>query len=391
MRDRERGGRDDSRVTAAAPPRLLFVLSNDYGELSLARAMLRGQALDAAFVMPERLYTANADAAPGRVARFDTAEDVLGAVDRVRPDLVCLFSGYLYAINGLLPLEKVAALVDALRARRVRIATSDPFLGVLARMDATTFSDRHPRKAWLTTHFGALARVYADVPHVYPVPLVADGVRAASFFNPATVTTPETLAERRRALHGWIPIDPGRPRWLFVLAHEDYGAQANRLGRARFESLLVARLRETVAAGRTPVLVAPPPCAEAVARAGVAGAHVVPFCGHDRFMALLADAEHAFYWNVFSNSIPSRALSGQSVFFFDQGHMALAMPGVFAAGMRAYWGAATPSYLDVTRSLSAADLDRLGAAQIDDWEADRQRYRRAPSPAAMVQALIATG
>jgi hypothetical protein len=336
--------------------------------------------------MPERLYATNRDAPHGRVARYERVDDVLAAVDRDRPDLVLLFSGYLYAINQLLPLESVATLVETLRARGVALATSDPFLGVLARLDAGTFSDRHPRKAWLVSHFAALARLFAGVPHVYPVPL--DAPNAACFFNEALLVGDERLAEHRRAVEAWLGVDPARPRWLFVLAHEDYGAQANARGKTRFDAVLADRLCEAVSAGRAPVLVAPPPCADALARLGVAGAHVLPFVSHERFMALLADAEHAFYWNVFSNSIPARALNRQPVFFFDRGHMALAMPGVFETGMRAYWGSATPTYLDVMQPLSAADLDRLGAAQADAWESDRQRYRGAPSPSAMVARLI---
>ncbi|MFA5029014.1 MAG: hypothetical protein WC713_14175, partial [Candidatus Methylomirabilota bacterium] len=250
------------REEAGHSPRLLFVVSDDFGELAKALTFTVGTSLQPRLLLPERLFAANRESLTHPVACYRTTYDIVEAVERERPDLIGLFSGYLYALNGFFTLDDVEALVRGLQGRGVRLLVSDPFLGALARLDDSTFSDRHPRKAWLTEHFARLVRVFAGVPHLYPVPV--DGVkrpRGVSFFNPSIVA-------RRREIVGdlsrRIAADPGRPRWLFVLSTEDYGCQVGLHERARFGEMLRDMLRQSVRAGRQPLLVAPRACAEAL-------------------------------------------------------------------------------------------------------------------------------
>ncbi len=370
-------------------PKLLFVLSNDFGELSNALYFTLGTEFRATFLLPERLFVANRDSIPHPVLCYRTTHDILAAVERDRPDLVGLFSGYLYAINGLFEPDDLEAMVRALQGRRVRLVVSDPFLGILAQLDDTTFSERHPRKAWLTEHFVRLWRVFAGVPHLYLVPM--EGCTrppCVSFFNSSIVAQRAAIAGR---IAQGIPAEPTRPRWMFILSAEDYGGQVGLYGRPQFNGMLCKLLRQSVRAGRQPVLVAPKNCVDAMGTADppVEGLVALPFCSHATFLACLLEAEYAFYWNVFSNSIPARVMNYLPVFLFDSGHLVRAIPPLSAVGMERYFRNAELPFVDMGAELSAARLAPLAARQAETLEIARENYRRSPSPEQMVECLLA--
>ena len=377
------------REEAGHSPRLLFVVSDDFGELAKALTFTVGTSLQPRLLLPERLFAANRESLTHPVACYRTTYDIVEAVERERPDLIGLFSGYLYALNGFFTLDDVEALVRGLQGRGVRLLVSDPFLGALARLDDSTFSDRHPRKAWLTEHFARLVRVFAGVPHLYPVPV--DGVkrpRGVSFFNPSIVA-------RRREIVGdlsrRIAADPGRPRWLFVLSTEDYGCQVGLHERARFGEMLRDMLRQSVRAGRQPLLVAPRACAEALERADppIRGLAVLPPCDHATFLACLLEAEYAFYWNAYAGSIPIRVANSLPVFLFDAGHLVRTIPSLGGAGAEWLFRDAELRLLGSAADLSPERLAPLAARQVEMLEGARAHYRRAPPPEELLAALTA--
>jgi hypothetical protein len=147
-----------------AEPKLLFLLSSDYGELSNALHFLRGTGLDATLLLPVRLFDANRDTLQVRSRPYATLGDVVEALARERPDVVFLFSAYLYAINGILALDAVEALLTELERRHVCVVTSDPFLGLLRADGGSLFSEQHPQRQWLQDHFGRLAARVRDLP-----------------------------------------------------------------------------------------------------------------------------------------------------------------------------------------------------------------------------------
>src|ERR1700722_18921816 len=95
-------------------PKLLFVISNDYGELSTALDFLAGQPFDAELLLPERLFRVHSASLPVARRAYNSPADILSAVAEKSPDVVFLFSGYLYAINGLFTVDGVRQLVEAL-------------------------------------------------------------------------------------------------------------------------------------------------------------------------------------------------------------------------------------------------------------------------------------
>lgn len=381
----------------AGSARLLFVLSNDYGELANAMYLVRGYDFRAVLLMPDRLFAANREDLGVPVYRYGSTREVMDRVATEAPDLVLLFSGYLYTVNDIFPVEDVERLVGELRRGGHRVVTSDPFLGILSALDASTFSERHPRRQWLIDHFGRLARAFADVPHLDLVPLedarpgaAGSRPRRVSFFNEHLVADGSRLAEHARTVAAAIGADPARKRWLFVLSTEDYGGQIGLLGKPTFDALLLDRLRDTAREGRQPILVAPDVCIAAIGHdaAAVEGAVLLPFCGYRLFTALLHEAEYGFYWNVFSNSIPARIANRLPVFFFDPGHMARAIPPLFEVGMAAYYAGSEVVYLDQRRPLAADALAPLAAKQAWSLEPARVSFRRSPRPDEMVRALV---
>ena len=121
--------------------RLLFVVNNDYGELSHAMSCLVGQefASRAAILLPDILYSSHKDVLPIRTYHYASLDDILTRVEMWNPDIVFLFSGYLVIGNRLLSWKSLARLVRHLRDRGCRIVTSDPFLGLTSRLTASWF------------------------------------------------------------------------------------------------------------------------------------------------------------------------------------------------------------------------------------------------------------
>lgn len=359
----------------AASPRLLFAVSNDYGELSNALYLLEGYDFPATLLMPERLHAANRER-PG-AAPYRSPDDILAAVDREAPDVVFLFSAYLYAINGLFDVEAAARLIRGLAERGTPVVTSDPFLGLMARPDESTFAAGHPLRAAFADHFARLSPHLADLTHLYFMP--ADGIavaRRASVANPRATAT--------------AGAGPSKPRWLYILSMEDYAAQAAAMGRSAFDALLLDHLANAARLGRQPALIAPRPCVDALAgrSAEVEGLILSPFCGYDEFRALLLDAEYAFYWNIFSNSILARISNRRPVVFFGRGHMAHAIPRLGEVGIGHYYGDAPLPFLGPSVPPTAEALAALAVAQRAGFEGAIRRFLTSPDPEAMIAQIL---
>jgi hypothetical protein len=359
--------------------RLLFLLSSDHGELSNALNFIRGGPFDPMLLLPPGLYEHNRETLPAPASAYSEPAGVVAAIDRFAPELVLLFSGYLYAINRILDPDDLARLVSDLRRRRIPFLTSDPLLGLPSRVDDATFSEAHPHKPWLTAHFARLARIFEGATHLYPTPPDASmPAGSVSFFNPIA----------GRADPG---IAGGRPCWIFILSNEDYSYQIQLLGEAAFLAMLGRMFAATVEAGRVPVLVAPSACAAAVGALPrpVEGLVALSHMGHDRFTAMLRGAEYAFYWNIFSNSVLERAMARRPVFFCGRGHMVHAIRPLYELGMLVYYRGARLPELDLPCDFTPDRLAALAADQDRQFAPARENARAAPTPAELVESLLA--
>ncbi len=370
-------------------PRLLFVLSNDFGELANALYFLAGQPLGAQLLMPERLLSLQEGTLPCAASAYDSADEIISAIRAQRPDAVMLFSGYLYGVNSLFDTPALHQILAEASAVGARVATTDPFLGLLSR-PGSPFNAAHPLAKVLTPHFAQVARELRDVFHLYLCD--AGGLFSgpcSGFFNPALMTPRGEIA----AILQRYGFRSNVPRWLLALSAEDYAAQCNRIGSAEFHKTMNRFVHEIAKQGRDPVLLAPSALVDALQSltGDCPGVHLVRYWPQDLFHALSLDAEFAFYWNIFSNSILARVANHGSVFFFHEGHLPNAIPSIRALGLQRYYHNAALPFLNEQEPLVAAKLQSLAASQTALFAPALERFAQLPSPAAVIAQLLRGG
>lgn len=355
-------------------PRVLFIQSADFGDLSTAFDLMRGGTFTARALLPRRLFNLQPQPIDLDLKAYDRCDDLRTAIRELAPDLVFLFSGWLFAINGLMTAEELKSLVDELKADGLAVLTSDPFLGLADDPSLDLFNPAHPGAAFLAEHFRTISGALRGVDTYSPVPLhdpSADSTAYACF--PGLRTGADSTRE-----------------WMFLLSHEDVLLQTQKLGEVAFAGRVVALALDARRAGAEPVLLAPERFAELVRALApqaldliIAGA-----IGHDAFQRRLAGAEYSFHWNIVSNSILTRALAAKPVFFLGEGHLVHAMPSIREKAIAAYYAGARPPMLDDNAPLERIALARLSDRQRDDFEPARARIASLPSPDEMVWRIL---
>jgi hypothetical protein len=371
--------------------KLMFILSSDFGELATAMYFIGGYAFQTVFLMPDRLFDLHKDCVPGPVYHYRTMEQVTAAVEKENPDIVFLFSGYLFAVNNIFNMQTVKTFVQEMVAANRLVITSDPFLGIMSVIDDTTFNKRHPLRLQFAEHFSMVSRIFENVMHLYLID-AHDFAKTphASFFNPHILLDRGHRSEQMLPAEAAVGMDPQKPRWLFILSTEDYSWQITRHGKEEFGEMLIRMLHRTVAANRQPVLIAHQEAFEdlQIARQSADDLVFKPHCRYDHFMSLLFDAEYVFYWNIFSNSIPARVLNHLPVFFFEPGHMAHAIPALYETGIKHYYQGAKLDYLDQGRMPSADELVQLASRQGSVLYGAINRFMQSPTPDQLVAKLL---
>ena len=192
-------------LDTATQPRLLFLISNDFGELSTAVSFVHGTSLGALLLLPDRLCRVNDTHLPVPHGPYRSVADVLQAVEQYRPNIVFLFSGYLFAVNGIFECQAFAGLVARLQQDGVLVVTSDPFLGLLWQVDASTVNNRLPDEIRLPLAdvFAKMSDVLHAITHIYQVSAEEVGRdNSVSFFNPNMVQSLAGEESQARARRG---------------------------------------------------------------------------------------------------------------------------------------------------------------------------------------------
>ncbi|MBI4342460.1 MAG: tetratricopeptide repeat protein [Candidatus Omnitrophica bacterium] len=402
-------------TAAGRPARLLFVLDNDYGELSTLMYFVLGQPLirQTTLLLPPRLYANNAQAIASRTHCYRSVEDVIQALDREQPDIVFLCSGYLFWAHQIFSPESLEQLAGALRDRECRVVTTDPFLGLfldhepasLIKVDIPVACPPHPewtleqliqaKRASEETEATLISRsgtVFRDALHLYPTYCdlpehlaTQTNAHNISFFNPQLMRAQPDVSVPKRA-----PRDsPGRPHWMFVLSEADYATQTLFEGPA-FADIVAAKLVETVAAGRHPILVAPTAFAETViTRIPTAeGIDILSYCSFRQFMSLLLSAEQAFYWNVVSHSLLIRLFNQLPIVLFDRGHLGRNIAGLYDRVVRWYYQGCEPAFHNHRQPLTLETVSSWAEAYRREAKRMGERFRRAPTPEQMIENIL---
>jgi Tfp pilus assembly protein PilF len=385
-------------------PRLLFVLDNDFGELTTVKYFVLGQELvgRSTLLLPERLYMFNVDAIPGRTHRYASVDDILKVLERERPEIVFLCSGYLLCEHLGFTLDDLARLVDQLRERGCRVVTADPYMGMLSQrdprslisIDIPTAYSNFPVEQLANAKRAAEERMWAgftkseqilrDTYHLYPSYCGVAGeaaetdARNVAFFN-ARLVQP-TLTTREEA---------AKPHWMFILGGPDCDIQALFEGDA-FVDIMASKLLETRAAGRHPILIAPNefidklmprmPTAE--------GIDILSYIPFTRFMSLLLSAEHVFYWNAVSHSLLMRLFNGLPIVQFDRGHLLRIAPAIHDRIVEWYYQGWEPPIRDHREPLTLETVESWAADYRQQAARLVERFRQAPSPEEMLADLM---
>lgn len=399
--------------------RLLFIIDNDYGALGLVMHLLYRQPISAlaTLLLPQQAYDAHKDKLPLASRPYESLHDILNVVDGDDPDVVFLASGYSYAYQGLLTIRELQKLIRQLRGRGCKLATTDPYLGTFrhitdapvklgtlqqnleARLRSfpavsglVAKSIQYYKRRKLRRYVSKVADCLQNIAHICPVPvdlLPTGTVKYISFHNPLNIRSPEDLHRISTQVATFPDVDAARPRWLFVLARFDLEFQQTKYGRQCFVDIVVDKLRQTLDNGRHPTLIGPAAFVDEVARhfAGNSGVSLLSVCPFEEFQQRLLDAEIVFYWQIFSTSTFLRLMNGLPVFFFDHGHTARFFKPMHEAGLRCYYIADSPIYLEIEKSLDATQLAEHGPRFRQSAHDYRQRLARTPAPAEMVSAI----
>jgi hypothetical protein len=409
-------------MTNNDPPstRLLFIIDEDYGALGLAMYILFRQASlnRATLAIPQRIYDLHEGQISVSSYPYRSLQDILRLIDTDRPDIVFLVSGYSYAYQNLLSIRELRKLLRLLEQRNCKIATSDPYLGTFrqivnspARNGAFQRSLKR-RLRWTPRVYAILAdsirylqnrklrrfvREVADclkdVQHFCPVPknlLPAGRTNYVGFFNPLAIYSNDDLQAISAAVSAFHDISVDRPRWLFVLARFDLEFQEQKFGNQGFAEIVADKLRQSLDNGKHPTFIGPAAFVEKLSQyfAEDSGVSLLSACPFEEFQQRLFDAEIVFYWQIFSTSTFLRLMNGLPVFFFDKGHTARFFTPMHKAGLKSYYLAGSPHYLDIEQALDANALAALSAEFQQSALDSREILEQVPTPPEMVDAIL---
>jgi hypothetical protein len=138
------------------------------------------------------------------------------------------------------------------------------------------------------------------------------------------------------------------------------------------------------------MLIAPAEMIEALGRRlpTIEGVDLLAHCSFNQFTSLLLSAEHAFYWNVLSHSLLIRLFNGLPTVVFDRGHLIRNVPAMYPRVVQWYYQGWEPPLIDHREPLTPASVAAWTEPYRQHLPRIRERFRRAPTPEAMVAQVL---
>jgi len=348
--------------------RCLFVLSADYGEFVTANLLSRGQPFERRFALPGAL--APAAAGIDGVSAYASPGELRAIIERERPDVAVLGSGYLFAVNGLFGPEALAGLIAELRGKGITLATTDPWL----RMPNPRLTIHSMRQGGVdaaqTEKVGALQRrleqILSGVPHLLAVPASL----AHGCYNPAFAQRPQPAA--------------GHDEWLFVLSRQDL----NYLSAESLFQSLRERLAELLKNPRNRLrFIGPAPLGRFLA-AEFPATEYLGLTGFAAFEAALLRARVVAYWNALSASALYCLYHGVAPVFFGKGHQARVCAGLYEHAVEHVYRGEAPPMLALEEPIEADAGALVASHGIYPWlDRIRRDYARLPATARVLEQL----
>lgn len=375
--------------------RCLFVVSDAFGELSSALAFAEGLSADSLVLLPERLMRLVGPDVSIPRQLFASSADVMHVFEEYRPQAVFLFSGYLLVSDKLFSTQALTAFVQRVEEIGARLVTSDPLFIGITPFEPTALAEWLPNRTSLQHALGHSARTLEQSIHLYKTTSAASArEKVVCAFNPITVAASDT--RNRLFSNTASALDPDKKRWLFIMSQADFACEAGsygrnkneRLGSEEFFSLLRARIRDAIDQGRQPVFIGPQRCVENLQDLSVSGARLMPFCEFSLFHTILLEAEHVFYWNIFSDSIVQRIAHGRPLHLFGLGHMVDGLRGMHERGLAYWYNNAPLPFIDPRERLATQALEASARRQLIDFAVARENVLNALRPQDAVDSLL---
>lgn len=388
-------------------PKVLFLLDNDYGELTTILYLILGQDCfwESKILLTPRLHEHNQNILPGRIEKWSNEQELLQFIDAYQPDVLVLAAGYLLPVHNLLTSEALERVCRFASEKQIKIVTADPFLGLISQwspaglqhiisidipVDASNQLAAIKRIADAKLHkeLAAANAVLRDYPHLYPTYTDMIGINTESsdsknrsFFN-KQLLIPDVLQ---------LNHSEAQPHWVFIISEVDFQTQSMHLGTARFVSIVSNLLLQGTHLGRKMIFLGPSILIELLrSRKAInnENIHLFNFGAFERVMALLLTAEYSFYWNVVSHTILIQLWNGKPVVLFDKGHLARAIPSMYDRIIAWYYQGWEPQYFDHNETLSLATLAEFKNQYCKRRLELMKSYQRAPSPETLLNSLI---
>ncbi len=304
-------------------PKLLFIFSNDFGEVVNANLFVQNQAFSAYYALPSRLSKYN-DLEYVYALSYTDISDIVRHIDNIQPDIIFLCSGFLFSINRILTPEVLVALKHHINKKGIPLITTDPWLKFWKTNPGATFSLSSPSDASQRKELEKnlqqlqcfLDETFSDTPHLYSMPFQTDIVPSYSFYNPqcGLVGTKPPL-----------PSDHMKDNWLFVISNEDWNLQVS-THKELFAQALTDRLVEVLSNEQNSVTFIGPEAIGPLFDTFFAQNDrftFLPFCSFTRFQDIMASAKILIYWNILSSTLLYYIYLQKPHLFLSVGHQAL--------------------------------------------------------------------
>lgn len=389
------------------PVKLLFVLTDDFGEFGTMSYFTRYQPFEdeVAILTTQRLFDAQKKDSDLRIFAYSDKDSILKTVDDLQPEVIVFCSAYLLVINEILPLDDATILFKELHDRPCVLVTTDPLLGYIDQMRASRITLGNFSTGWLsrlrnilnyplrhsvTKDFKALQSLLQGFVHLYPVPIdsvhIPDGTKAKGFFNKQLILSEKQLLDCEKNTFK----KEGSVSWVFIISRLDVEIQGKLYGEQRFSEAVVERLLEAVANGVHVKLIAPQLFLDtlSVNNTDSERLELISNRPYKEFIEILLAADIAFYWNVLSNSAYMRFFNNLPVYFFDPGHVTRIFEGCYDITVKACFDNLPPPFLDMFEEIDPAVIEEKNQETLNMAARVTAQLGRSPTPEQVLGELV---
>lgn len=397
----------NSENKANSFPKVLFVLDNDYGELTTILYLVLGQNYfcQSKVLLTSRLYEKNQNVLPGQVELWSTEEGLLGTIQNYQPDILVFAAGYLIPVHNLLTSEALKRVCKAATDQNVKVVTADPFLGLLSEwspkglnqiisIDIPTEANenlanlKQQADKKLHTELAAANSFLREYEHLYPTYTDMSGIKTyasdeknRSFFNEKLVIPSELQSLESK----------DKPHWMFIISEVDFQTQTMHLGAGKFVAMVWNLLTQGANLDRTVIFLGPSALINMLRSMSPTpnkNIRLFNFGAFDDVMSLLLTAEYTFYWNVVSHTILIQLWNGRPVILFDKGHLARSVSHLYERVIAWYYQGWEPNYFDQTQKITLEGLADFVSDHKKQTPKLMKDYTRASSPEELFDSLL---